>query len=279
MCLIVVGNKDKVVKEKTILENALTVNSNGFGLMYFKNEEVISKKTLSKDFKDIQNLIQSVYKDCEGKLALHFRFATEGVIDKINTHPLTVLNTNEHGRSLMLMHNSPMLPIALIDKDRSDTHQFVKYFLRPVLKSNPDLIYNQKWIEQLSRDVDNSRLVFADGKTNKFIYVNKNLWTKRDKVFYSNDNSFSVSRWGGGYGYGNYSNYDYDDQNDKLINGSYNQTEMYDPVKTPDDFLQLPLDEDLLSKLDVNQIKEYVEVNSNEVVNFLEQLKYDYLGY
>ena len=279
MCLIVVGKKDKVVKEKTILENALTVNSNGFGLMYFKNEEVISKKTLSKDFKDIQNLIQSVYKDCEGKLALHFRFATEGVIDKINTHPLTVLNTHEHGRSLMLMHNSPMLPIALIDKDRSDTHQFVKYFLRPVLKSNPDLIYNQKWIEQLSRDVDNSRLVFADGKTNKFIYVNKNLWTKRDKVFYSNDNSFSVSRWGGGYGYGNYSNYDYEDQNDKLINGSYNQTEMYDPVKTPDDFLQLPLDEDLLSKLDVNQIKEYVEVNSNEVVNFLEQLKYDYLGY
>ena len=53
---------------------------------------------------------------------------------------------------------------------------------------------------------------------------------------------------------------------------------MYDE-KTPDDFLQLPLDEDLLSKLDVNQLKEYVEVNSNEVVNFLEQLKYDYLGY
>jgi len=77
-----------------------------------------------------------------------------------------------------------------------------------------------------------------------------------------------------------YGHYDYEDQNDKLINGSYNtnQTEMYDE-KTPDDFLQLPLDEDLLSKLDVNQIKEYVEVNNNEVVNFLEQLKYDYLGY
>ena len=44
MCLIVVGKKDKVVKEKTILENALTVNSNGFGLMYFKNEEVITKQ-------------------------------------------------------------------------------------------------------------------------------------------------------------------------------------------------------------------------------------------
>tara|TARA_R100001244_G_C5163619_1_gene131202 strand:+ start:822 stop:1655 length:834 start_codon:yes stop_codon:yes gene_type:complete len=277
MCLIVVGNKDNIVREKTILENALTINSNGFGLMYFKDDDVISKKTLSKEFKDIQNLIQSVYKDCVGKLALHFRFATEGIIDKVNTHPLTVLNKNEHGRSLMLMHNSPMLPTAMIDKDRSDTHQFVKYYLRPVLKSNPDLLYNQKWIEQLSRDVDSSRLVFADGKTNKFIYVNKNLWSKRNKVFYSNDNSFSLSRWGSSM----YGHYDYEDQNDKLINGSYNtkQSEMYEELKTPDDFLQLPLDEDLLSKLDVNQIKEYVEVNNSEVVNFLEQLKYDYLGY
>ena len=50
MCLIIVGNKNNVVKEKTILENALTTNSDGFGLMYFKNDEVISKKTLSKSF-------------------------------------------------------------------------------------------------------------------------------------------------------------------------------------------------------------------------------------
>ena len=56
MCLIIVGNKNNVVKEKTILENALTTNSDGFGLMYFKNDEVISKKTLSKSFSDVTNL-------------------------------------------------------------------------------------------------------------------------------------------------------------------------------------------------------------------------------
>jgi predicted glutamine amidotransferase len=285
MCLIIVGNKNNVVKEQTILENALTSNSDGFGLMYFKNDEVISKKTLSKSFKDVTNLIQSVFNDIDedSKLGLHFRFATQGTKDKINCHPLTVLSKEEHGRSIKLMHNSPMLPTAIIDKDRSDTHQFVKYYLRPVLKSNPDLIYNQKWLEQLNRDVDNSRLVFADGKSKTFVYVNKKLWTKKNKVWYSNENSFESRTFGfnSGYSYGNYkSNYDfcYEDDNKEDLNYNTKQLD-FNGYESLDDYLDLPLDEELLSKLDENQIKDYVSKNQNEVVNFLEILKYDYLGY
>jgi predicted glutamine amidotransferase len=282
MCLIIVGKKENIVKEKTILENALTSNSDGFGLMYFKNDDVVSKKTLSKDFKDITNLIQSVFNDIDedSKLGLHFRFATQGAKDKINCHPLTVLSKEEHGRSIKLMHNSPMLPTAIIDKDRSDTHQFVKYYLRPVLKSNPDLIYNQKWLEQLNSDVDSSRLVFADGKSKTFIYVNKKLWSKKNKIWFSNDNSFQ-SKWEwsrnynnayGGYGY---NSWDYEDEKEDIA--YRNNTPLLDNNKL-DDYLDLPLDEELLSSLDENQIKDYVSTNQTEVVQFLEQLKYDYLG-
>jgi predicted glutamine amidotransferase len=282
MCLIIVGKKENIVKEKTILENALTTNSDGFGLMYFKNDDVVSKKTLSKDFKDITNLIQSVFNDIDedSKLGLHFRFATQGAKDKINCHPLTVLSKEEHGRSIKLMHNSPMLPTAIIDKDRSDTHQFVKYYLRPVLKSNPDLIYNQKWLEQLNSDVDSSRLVFADGKSKTFIYVNKKLWSKKNKIWFSNDNSFQ-SKWEwsrnynnayGGYGY---NSWDYEDEKEDIA--YRNNTPLLDNNKL-DDYLDLPLDEELLSSLDENQIKDYVSTNQTEVVQFLEQLKYDYLG-
>ena len=253
--------------------------------MYFKNDEVISKKTLSKSFSDVTNLIQSVFNDIDedSKLGLHFRFATQGTKDKINCHPLTVLSKEEHGRSIKLMHNSPMLPTAIIDKDRSDTHQFVKYYLRPVLKSNPDLIYNQKWLEQLNRDVDNSRLVFADGKSKTFVYVNKKLWTKKNKVWYSNENSFESRTFGfnSGYSYGNYkSNYDfcYEDDNKEDLNYNTKQLD-FNGYESLDDYLDLPLDEELLSKLDENQIKDYVSKNQNEVVNFLEILKYDYLGY
>ena len=289
MCLIVVGNKDKVSKQKTILENALRINSNGFGLMYFKNDDVLSKKTLSKNFVDVENLIKSVVEDCSDKLALHFRFATQGVVDKINTHPITVLDKDSNGRSIKLMHNSPMLPTALIDKDRSDTHQFVKYYLRPVLKSNPDLLYNQKWLEQLNADCDSARMVFADGKTNSFIYVNKKLWEKKDKIWYSNDNCFSSSSWMSNIssGFGQSSNYynnswDYADQEEedylktndtkKITNG--NQQKLFDD--DPMDFLDMPLDDELLQQMDENQIADYVKNNNDEVINYLQQLKTDF---
>ena len=289
MCLIVVGNKDNVSKQKTILENALRINSNGFGLMYFKNDDVLSKKTLSKNFVDVENLIKSVVEDCSDKLALHFRFATQGVVDKINTHPITVLDKDSNGRSIKLMHNSPMLPTALIDKDRSDTHQFVKYYLRPVLKSNPDLLYNQKWLEQLNADCDSARMVFADGKTNSFIYVNKKLWEKKDKIWYSNDNCFSSSSWMSNIssGFGQSSNYynnswDYADQEEedylktndtkKITNG--NQQKLFDD--DPMDFLDMPLDDDLLQQMDENQIADYVKNNNDEVINYLQQLKNDF---
>jgi len=281
MCLIVVGNKNDVIQQKSILENAIKINNNGFGLMYFKDDNIISKKTLSKKFSDIENLIKSVMDDCPSKLALHFRFATEGVVDKINTHPIPILLKERDGRSISLMHNSPMLPTAIIDKDRSDTHQFVKYYLKPVLKSNPDLLYNEKWLEQLNRDCEGSRLVFCDAKNRSFIYVNKKLWTKKNKVWFSNDNSFQTSSWGFGrsnYNYGSnwnsYKGYDPDEIEDiqyktkSISNGD--QQELFNM----DDFLDMPLDDELLLHMDEEQIKQYVGKNSDEVINFLTEFKY-----
>ena len=283
MCLIVVGNKNDVIKQKSILEDALKINHNGFGLMYFKDDNIISKKTLSTKFSDIENLIKSVMEDCPSKLALHFRFATEGVVDKINTHPISILSKEKDGRAISLMHNSPMLPTALIDKDRSDTHQFVKYYLKPVLKSNPDLLYNQKWLEQLNSDCEGSRLVFCDAENRSFIYVNRKLWTKKDKVWFSNDNSFHTSSWGFGhmgnsYNYGSnwnsYKGYDPDEIEDikyktkSISNGD--QQELFNM----DDFLDMPLDEELLLQMDEDQIKQYVVKNSDEVINFLTEFKY-----
>jgi|GEM_PF-3459955 predicted glutamine amidotransferase len=291
MCLIVVGNKDNVSKQKTILENAFRINNNGFGLMYFKNDDVLSKKTLSKNFVDVENLIKSVVEDCSDKLALHFRFATQGVVDKINTHPITVLDKDSNGRSIKLMHNSPMLPTALIDKDRSDTHQFVKYYLRPVLKSNPDLLYNQKWLEQLNADCDSARMVFADGKTNSFIYVNKKLWEKKNKIWFSNDNCFSSYSWMSNIssGFGRSSNYhnswDYADQeninylksDDAKQKPKGDQQKLFDYQENdPMDFLDMPLDDELLCQMDENQIADYVKNNNDEVINYLQQLKNDF---
>jgi len=282
MCLIVVGNKDDVAKQTTILRNALNTNKDGFGLMYFKNGNIVSKKTLSDKFHDVDNLIKSASDDCQGKIGLHFRFATEGIKDKRNTHPIPILSKIVDGRAISLMHNSPMLPTAIIDKDRSDTHQFVKYYLRPVLKSNPDLLYNQKWLEQLNRDCEGSRLVFADANSSKFIYVNKKLWTKKDKIWYSNDGCFNTFNWSRYGSLGNsYPSYDYNDVYDYDEEEDYKpkkqiedktQTEMFEKDST--DFLDLPFEDDLLLELDEIQLEQYVEKNPKDIVEFLMQLKY-----
>ena len=41
-----------------------------------------------------------------------------------------------------------------------------------------------------------------------------------------------------------------------------------------DDFLDMPLDEELLLQMDEDQIKQYVGKNSDEVINFLTEFKY-----
>ena len=43
------------------------------------------------------------------------------------------------------------------------------------------------------------------------------------------------------------------------------------------DFLDMPLDDDLLQQMDENQIADYVKNNSNEVIDYLQQLKMTFL--
>ena len=120
----------------------------------------------------------------------------------------------------------------------------------------------------------------------------KKLWEKKDKIWYSNDNCFSSSSWMSNIssGFGQSSNYynnswDYADQENidylksddakQITNG--NQQKLFDdPENDPMDFLDMPLDDDLLQQMDENQIADYVKNNNDEVINYLQQLKNDF---
>ena len=58
----------------------------------------------------------------------------------------------------------------------------------------------------------------------------------------------------------------------KITNG--NQQKLFDD--DPMDFLDLPLDDELLQQMDENQIADYVKNNNDEVINYLQQLKTDF---
>ena len=47
------------------------------------------------------------------------------------------------------MHNGPQLPTAMIDSNKSDTHQVVKWVLRPQLSANLTPLHNAEYENKL----------------------------------------------------------------------------------------------------------------------------------
>jgi|TARA_B110000503_G_C7048239_1_gene371146 hypothetical protein len=206
MCLIVRTNDSSTVKEN-LIKSAYENNSDGFGIMYLKKDRIHTQKIVPKSSDDIVQLFDK-YRDMKIPMGLHWRFTTTGSSDKGNCHPFSVLNTEQHGRDVFLMHNGAKLPTPMIDKDKSDTHQYVKYVLRPMLSNNPDLLYNADWQEMIADSIGSDKLLFLDSKTKKFTIINEDEGeTLENNMWLSN--TYSLSRGMG---------MDYDPVTDTLSN-------------------------------------------------------------
>ena len=205
MCLIVQTNNASLLKEN-LLKSAYSNNSDGFGVMYLADDQIKVQKIVPKSDNDVVKLWDR-FKDLKIPMGLHFRFTTEGATNKSNCHPFQVLNKTEHGRDIWMMHNGPKLPTPMIDKDKSDTHQYVKWVLRPMLSNNPDLLYNKDWIDMIEESIGSDKLLFLDSKTGKFTIVNEDHGDHlNDDVWLSN--TYSIQR-----GYGT----DYDPHTDSFM--------------------------------------------------------------
>jgi hypothetical protein len=125
-------------------------------------------------------------------MGLHFRFTTNGGTNKSNCHPFEVLNMKQHNRSIWVMHNGPQLPTPMIDVDKSDTHQYVKWILRPMLAQNPELLYNNDWKEMIEGSIGSDKLLFLDGSNGKFTIINEDHGETMDNMWLSN--TYSIQR-------------------------------------------------------------------------------------
>ena len=140
MCLIIQATKPEVITEN-MMNCAYLNNDDGFGLMFANKGKVhVHKLGKPKSFKSINKLWDS-YKNLDVPMGLHFRFNTNGESSKAMSHPYQVLTKEESNRDIWLMHNGPQLPTPMIDSNKSDTHQFVKWILRPQLINEPDWGY------------------------------------------------------------------------------------------------------------------------------------------
>lgn len=191
MCLIVKTNDSSEVKEN-LIKSAYQNNSDGFGIMFLRKGRIQTRKIVPKTADDIVKLFDE-YKDMKIPMGLHWRFTTAGSSNKGNCHPFSVLNAEEHGRDVYMMHNGPALPTPMIDKDKSDTHQYVKYVLRPMLANNPNLLYNTEWQEMIAESIGSDKLLFLDSKTKQFTIINEDEGETLDNDMWLS-NTYSLSR-------------------------------------------------------------------------------------
>ena len=95
MCLLITKLSNSPVLADHWIEDFYDFNSDGIGIMYSENNELIIKKVLPKTEIEATAFYQKYVK---GKMcAIHFRMRTHGNIDLNNCHPYEVLNKKEHG--------------------------------------------------------------------------------------------------------------------------------------------------------------------------------------
>ena len=196
MCLIIQTDKPKQLSTR-LLETAYENNSDGFGVMSVNKGKLHTHKIVPKTFNDIEK-IWDKYKSMDIPMGIHFRFATNGDTNKAMSHPFQVLSRAKgDDRDMWVMHNGPQLPTPMIDSNKSDTHQFVKWVLRPQLSANPKLFHNAEWQEMIEDLIGTDKLLFLDGKTKEFVIFNRDEGTDMENVgWLSNTYSIQPTTYG-----------------------------------------------------------------------------------
>jgi hypothetical protein len=179
-----------------LLKAAHVNNSHGFGIMFLdEDDRVINTKIVPDKYEDIEDVFKGVfaeYAEVE-EFGLHFRLNTQGETTPDMSHPFKVLDYNEHGRDLFLMHNGPHLPVPILDTDKSDTYHFVELYLKPILTANPDLVEDNEFWRAIDKMIGNDKMLLLDSYEG-FIRVNEQAGTKipADGLWLSN--TYSIRR-------------------------------------------------------------------------------------
>lgn len=179
MCLIFIKPKNAqnyLTYER--FSNALTNNPHAVGIVYRDADGInIERFVKPENFKEE---IWNIIKDKE-EYAIHFRYATHGILNLTNTHPFVVT------KGLCMMHNGVMSEFGDLNKDWSDTKNFVEYFLKPYVEEEGiGVIKEESFKKDLEKVIGSgNKLLFIDSDFN-FTIVNEQAGTWKDGCWLSN---------------------------------------------------------------------------------------------
>jgi hypothetical protein len=160
MCLLITQSQHSPKLSDAWLTDFYDYNSDGVGVMTVVGSQLVIEKVLPKN---AQQFIAFYREHIEGRdCAYHLRMRTHGNTDLENCHPYEVLNRDEHGLDLWLMHNGVLSTGNAADTTKSDTWHYIRDYLRPMLSSNPDYAFSQSFSDIVGTHI---------GASNKFVLM------------------------------------------------------------------------------------------------------------
>ena len=229
MCLIFI--KPKTAKNFLTYErfsNALTNNPHAVGVVYRDAEGIAIERFVKPE--NYKEEIWNIIKDKE-EYAIHFRYATHGILNLTNTHPFVV------SKGLCMMHNGVMSNFGDLNKDWSDTKNFVEYFLKPYVdEEGIDVIKDESFKQDLEKIIGSgNKLLFIDNDFN-FTIVNEKAGVWREGCWLSNEYSIEppysayYSKFAPTDGTASLSTSSYDNYYEEAPTSFHSKQEVYDCI-------------------------------------------------
>lgn len=192
MCLLVTQNSTSPVLSNDWLIDFHSSNSDGVGVMYANDGELIIQKILPKS---AQDFIEFYHSNIKGKnCAFHLRMKTHGDIDLENCHPYEVLNMADHGIELWLMHNGILSTGNKADTSKSDTWHYIRDFLRPMLIENPEFAFHPSFSDIVGKHIGSSNKFVLMDNEGRIATINQEAGVYWAGLWLSNTYAWSASK-------------------------------------------------------------------------------------
>lgn len=221
MCLIVFKRDDASQFTNRQFKNMIHKNKDGLGIMYLENDRVVVNKSMGDEeekfrmFKELRNKTTYI---------MHARFATHGLVNEDNCHPYKLLSIDDGDpMDLYVVHNG-VLKAPSIDKDMSDTWHYMEYVIKPIVKADINLLWENKYIQEIiEAHMGGSKLVFmrSDDVEFQILILNQKAGSEVTGCWLSNLHGCSDPYVAPKHNYNNgYSHYNrWSSEDDTWVNG------------------------------------------------------------
>lgn len=245
---------------KNILETCFNKNSDGAGLMYVQNGQVIIDKGYM-DFKSFYKRLEKLERRLgdltDRAIVLHFRIGTQGKNDKETTHPFPIsknvsdLKATYFKTDVGMVHNG-IISKFNYDKTISDTQLFIKDFVSIIKSLKKDFYKNNDVMKLLKSEIGYSKLCFLDNEENIY-YIGDKI--EDNGIIYSNSTYKSYVYKTPSYAFGyDYDDYLYDDTYFKTTTPKFEDNSVEDFLRKVKDFEILQVGDSYYCKELIDQV-------------------------